>query len=139
MKINSRQELYEYLHSFNSMAVKDFKFESVYFLVKNGDHVWPIRFLLWDGACFESPCTLRQFPLSDAELPQYIEWMYGLNCPQELREYEKMMQRDGVHYMIENFQCDPFLPEQIEILDAFSNRKCLDWLLSHSNKLQEEE
>jgi hypothetical protein len=61
-----------------------------------------------------------------------VQYQYGVNYEDCVYAHESNMQKNGVHYEIENFQCRPFLPEQIEILDVFSDKKCLDWLLNHS-------
>ena len=137
MKINSRQELYEYIRKLDFTSIKDTDLSSVYFLIKFDDTVWPIHFMHYEGSYFESPCQLCGVPLEDDKLTEFIQEMYGVNYAEEVYEFEAGMQRNGRHYEIENFQCAPFLPNEIEILDVFSDKKCLDWLLNHSANEQE--
>ena len=42
------------------------------------------------------------------------------------------LEKDGWHYDIDVPQCSPFLPDKVKIIDVFSEKECLDWLLEHT-------
>lgn len=132
VKINSRQELYDYLNTFDFNTIRDGHMSSIYFLVKYDSNVWPMHFMQFKDAWFESPCTLEKFQLNDDALEAFVTATYVDDAFDDAYEFEKKMQKDGWHYSIENFQCSPFLPEKIKILDVFSDEKCLEWLLEHT-------
>lgn len=133
MEFNTKQELYDYLNSFDFDSVKDTEVSSVYFLVESDNHIEPIYFFNFDGAWFESYCQLKEAPLDDSEVKKYMWETYYEPVLVGLYEHEMNMQRNGVHYRINNPHCFPFLPKKIKILDVFSDKKCLDWLLDHRN------
>ena len=131
MEFNTRQELYDYLNSFNFDSVRDTKLSSVYFLIEIDDDVEPIYFTSYEDVWFESPCNLYAFPLKDDDLVEYVTTMYydGYSF-EECYEFERHMQKNGWHYDIDCPQCSPFLPDKIKIVDVFSDIRCLDWLLN---------
>ena len=133
MEFNTKQELYNYLNVFDFDSFKDTKLSSVYFLVEFDNRVMPIYFMHFKDVWFASPCSLRKFPLRDDALMKYVKDSYLPEDIEDAYEYEKTMQRDGWHYEIDNPQCDPFLPDEIKIVDVFSDSKCLDWLLDRKN------
>ena len=53
--------------------------------------------------------------------------------------HEKIFQRNGIHYEIYCPQCTPFLPEEVAILDVFSEEECLDWFLENTKKEKEDD
>ena len=132
IEINSKAELYNHLNTFDFSSVRDCKMASVYFLVEHDSKVWPMHFMPFKDVWFESPCSLHKFPLKDDEVSNLVISLYDYEMFQEAYELEKRMQKNGWHYSIENFQCSPFLPEKITILDVFSDEKCLEWLLEHA-------
>lgn len=133
MEFTTKQELYEYLNAFDFDSIKDAELSSVYFLVEFDGHVEPVYFTHFEDVWFASPCSLHKFPLRDDMLGEYVKEMYLLKSQEAAYEYEKTMQRDGFHYEIDCPQCDPFLPDKIKIVDAFSDSRCLDWLLRKEN------
>lgn len=122
----TKQELYDYLNSFNFESVKDVELSSVYFLVEFDDHIEPIYFTHFRDVWFESPCTLHRYQVS---VEEFVEGLYEEDSRELAYEHEKIMHRDEYHYEIDCPQCLPFLPDEIKILDVFSDSKCLDWLL----------
>ena len=36
-------------------------------------------------------------------------------------------------YEIENFQCMPYLPDEVDDIRIVSERKCLEWLVNHNS------
>lgn len=133
MEFNTKQELYDYLDNFDFDSIKDTKLSSVYFLVEFDNHIEPIYFTHFENVWFASPCDLHEYPLDDDKVEEYVDYLYFDESFEYAYEYEKTMQRNGWHYEIDCPQCSPFLPDRIKIIDVFSDSKCLDWLLSHSN------
>ena len=133
MKLNTKQELYNYLNNFNFDSVKDTKVSSVYFLVEFDEHTEPIYFTYYDGVWFESPCILHWCYLNDKDVMRFVKDIYYESCWYDAYAYEKTMQRNGKHYWIDCPQCTPFLPDIIKIEDVFSDSKCLDWILDQAN------
>ena len=130
-EFNTKKELYDFLDKFDFDAVRDTEISSVYFLVEYDNHIEPLLFMHYKDVWFPSPCALRYFPLADNEVAKYVKDMYEAESWIEAYEYEKNMQRDGVHYEIDCPQCTPFLPERIKIKEVFSDIECLNWLLKN--------
>lgn len=135
IELNSKEALYAYLNTFDFESVRDCNLASVYFLVEYESHIWPMHFVPFENAWFESPCSLRKFPLKDDEVANWVMSTYEDDAFADAYELEKKMQKNDWHYSIENFQCAPFLPDKIRIVDVFSDVKCLDWILGHSVRL----
>lgn len=131
MTFNSRQELYKYLNEFDFDAIRDTKLSSVYFLVLHNDYVEPIYFVPFEDVWFESPCELSKFPLTEDKLAKYVREQYVHYSFDDAYEYEKIFQKGDWHYEIDCPQCTPFLPETIKIIDVFSEKKCLEFLLGN--------
>ena len=133
IEINSKQELYDYLNNFDFESVKDYTLSSVYFLIKDGSKTQPIYFMKFEDFWLETICALTKFPLKDTEVANYVRSIYEEDSFDDAYEFEKPMQKDNWHYSIENFQCWPFLSDHITIIDVFSDKKCLEWLLNCRN------
>lgn len=129
MKINSGNELYEYLENLDWESKRDHEWSSVYFLITYNGHTEAIYFSNYKGAWLESPCILRGFPLEDNKLREYIEEIYIEKSWNEAYQYESKFQKNNYHYEIDNPQCAPFLPEDIEIVKVMSEKECLEWLI----------
>lgn len=134
MFFKSKQELYDYLNKFNWNEKKETKLSSVYFLVKHENVIEPIYFTHFQDVWFHSPCCLMKHPLNDNELMEYVKSLYYKESCAEAYKFEKLMQKDGWHYSIENFQCEPFLPDEVEILQVFSETECLEWLINKESE-----
>ena len=39
----------------------------------------------------------------------------------------------NILYEIENFQCMPYLPDEVDDIRIISERKCLEWLVNHNS------
>lgn len=133
MEIDTKQELYSYLDSFDFDSIRDTKLSSVYFLIEFDNHIEPIYFTHFEDVWFASPCDLHKYPLDDDKVEEYVDYLYFDEFFEYAYEYEKTMQRNGWHYEIDCPQCSPFLPDRIKIKEVFSDSKCLDWLLDHRN------
>ena len=131
MQFGTREELYNYLNTFDFNSKKDTELASVYFLMEFDNHVEPIYFLHFEDSWFESPCELHRFPLNDDEVIEYVKEMYQTDSLSKAYEYEKILQKDGWHYDIDVPQCSPFLPNEVKIIKVLSEKECLDWLLKH--------
>ena len=131
MEFNTKQELYNYLNNFDFNSVRDTELSSVYFLVEFNNHIEPIHFMYFEDVWFESPCCLSYYLLENKELTEFVKEIYKEDSWEKACEFEKTMQKNGYHYEINCPQCAPFLPDKIRIIDAFSDIKCLDWLLQH--------
>lgn len=132
MQFATREELYNYLNTFDFNSKKDTELSSVYFLMEFDNHVEPIYFLHYEDSWFESPCELHRFPLKDDEVIEYVKEMYQTDDLSKAYEYEKILQKDGWHYDIDVPQCVPFLPNEVKIIKVFSEEECLEWLLKHA-------
>lgn len=137
-KINSREELYDYLNAFDFDKYKPTKYSDVYFLICHGSIVEPIYFTKFEDVWFESSCAvyfydIDEFLTDEEYLTEYINDIYDDNLPNanahELFKHEMLMIIDHTHYSIENFQVEPFLPETLEILKPMNERECLEWVL----------
>lgn len=131
MEFQTKQELYDYLNSFDFDAYKDTPLSSVFFLTEYNDVVEPLYFSAYEDVWFETDCNLLRFPLADDMVMDYVKGTYFEEDWQGAYTYESMFQQDGWHYEIENWQCTPFLPEHIKLLKVLSERECLEWLLEH--------
>lgn len=131
MKINSKQELYNYLDNVDWFSKKDTSLSSVYFLVTFDNHTEPMYFTSFEDVYFESPCELHRFPLNEDEVEEYVRELYYEDSFNNALEFERTMQRGNWHYDIDCPQCFPFLPEQLDNIQMISETECLDWLLEH--------
>lgn len=139
MKFKTKRELYNFLDNFNFTSKKTTKLSSVYFLVAFDNNEYPIYFSHFRNMWFAAPCELYYFKLPDNELMNYVKQMYEKDSIKEAYEYEKIFQRNGIHYEINCPQCAPFLPEEVAILDVFSEEECLDWFLENTKKEKEDD
>lgn len=129
IKLNSKNELYEFLNNVDWNSKKDHDWSSVYFLISFNNYTEMIYFANYNGTWFESPCSLRGFPLQDNELKKYVEEIYSKKYWNEAYQYEQIFQKNNIHYEIDSPQCFPFLPENIEIIQIMSEKDCLNWLI----------
>ena len=131
MKINSKQELYEYLNNVDWFSKKDTSLSSVYFLVTFDNHTEPIYFTSFEDVYFESSCELHRFPLKEDEVEEYVNEIYYEDSLCRALEFEKTMQRGDWHYDIDCPQGDLFLPDVLDDIQMISETECLNWILDH--------
>ena len=129
MKINSKRELYDFLEILDWDAYKEHDWSSVYFLIKYDKYTQAVYFSYIRNSWFESSCVLRVFPLADDKLKEYVEEQYIKKSWDEAYKYESVFQKDNCHYEIDNPQCFPFLPEELEIVKIMTEKECLEWLI----------
>lgn len=127
--INSRKELYDFLNAQDFSLKKDSNLSSVYFLVEYNGKVEPIYFTAFMDVFFESPCTLYHTNIDIDKIPDYVRDTYEEDVFDDALIYTLSMYKDGVLYEIENFQCEPFLPDKIDSIKMISETECLNWLL----------
>lgn len=104
------------------------------------------RFNLGDGNWFlESPCELykvlnlsRINESKDDYLKEYVlELIEDENGVDDyIDKFVTPMIIDDVLYEIENFQCSPYLPKEVDEIKIVSERECLEYILS-TRKVEE--
>ena len=132
--------------------VEDFLLENkvgfgTYALVTYDDHTaatWFNRFDFKGEPWFlESPCELYEIAnvanQSDLEFAKYyvenvLELEEGVDVEDYINKYVLPMIIDGVLYEIENFQCSPYLPKEVDDIKLITERECLEYLLEKSNR-----
>lgn len=132
MKINSKQELYDYLDNINWNEKRDTILSSVFFLVTFDNYTEPLYFTSFEDVYFESPCELHRFPLKEDDIEEYVKELYYEDSFSNALEFEKTMQRGEWHYDIDCPQCEPFLPDQLDDIKMVSETECLDWILERA-------
>lgn len=130
------------------MNVKEFLLKSnlevgTYALVTyNGktETTWFTKYDNWgeDGHTWflESPCTLYRITEVDKPVEEfakeYIEGLLedGVDEQEYINKWVIPMIVDNVLYEIENFQCSPYLPKEVDDIKLISERECLEYMLS---------
>ena len=104
---------------------------------------WFTRYNFGNGDWFlESPCILYRLmevnePIDDfckKYMEECIVLEEGESEENYITEFVKPMIVDGWLYEIENFQCFPYLPKEIEDIELISERECLNYMLKNNNK-----
>ena len=120
--------------------VEEFLFKnninSTYALVTYNNKTEPTWFTKYRDWFLESPCELYRVmfvtePIDDfakkyAELWELEE---GETYEDIANKYVKPMIVNGVLYSIENFQCSPYLPSEVDEIKLISKKECLEFLL----------
>ena len=86
-----------------------------------------------------SPCML--YEIGECENPYSEEWVEYFkelledeeSVEDYIKEYVKPMIIGNILYEIENFQCMPYLPDEVDDIRIISERKCLEWLVNHNS------
>lgn len=90
-----------------------------------------------DGEVFflESPCELNKIceitkPI-DEFAKEYVDELLDEDADEEeyIEQFVKPMIVDGFLYEIENFQAEPYLPNEVDNIKIITERECLEWLL----------
>ena len=105
--------------------------EATYF-----QHVWNDEYGLW---FMPSPCLL--YVIGECKNPYSEEWVEyfkellkdGVSVEDYIKEYVEPMIMGDILYEIENFQCLPYLPKEVDNIRIISERKCLEWLVNHNS------
>lgn len=89
----------------------------------------------------ESPCQLIRMMEVKGDINTFCkEYMEKCICLEEgeseenyINEFVKPMIIDGWLYEIENFQCSPYLPKEVDEIKLISERECLDYMLKEKS------
>ena len=133
-KFYNKTELYDFLKTFDYNQKKETSLSSLYFLVKYNDTIEPLYFTPFRDVWFASPCEIHSFELGEKDLEEFVESLYEESSQKEALEFEKLFQRNGIHYDIDNPQVTPFLPDEITIIKALSETECLNWFLEREKE-----
>lgn len=145
-KINNKKELYNFLNNVDYKRYKETSIDSVYFLVRyvidKKEYIEPIYFYssnngkTYDGG----PCTITKHKGISLRRWMNIQWGDGTtNDPlnefdKEAVEYERKFQVGNIHYVIDSFLCEPFLPKKLEVLKIFTEKECLKYFLKEEKR-----
>lgn len=116
--------------------------DSTYALVTYNNKTEPTWFAKYGDEDYgdwflESPCELYRVmevtePIDDFA-NKYVEELYELEDGGTFEDiadkYVKPMIVNGVLYSIENFQCSPYLPSEVDEIKLISEKECLEYLL----------
>lgn len=117
-----------------------------YALVRYNNKIDPIYFTKYtneDNSIWylESPCELYKIikvnePIDDF-CKEYVEQCIELGSDENeeyyINQFIKPMIINGWLYEIENFQCEPFLPAEVDNIKLISERECLEYMLNMKN------
>lgn len=83
----------------------------------------------------ESPCQLYRIIEVDKPIKEFAEdYASSLVEEDDIESYAEQwvipMIVDNVLYEIENFQCSPYLPKEVDDIKLISERECLEYMLS---------
>lgn len=83
-----------------------------------------------------SPCEIVRQIEGDDEIEEYFKWLKEERCnsDKDIEEYFRPLIVDNVYYEMENFQCTPYLPEEVDNIEICSERDCLLYIINNSNK-----
>ena len=106
--------------------------------------IWITRFSQWingEDWYLESPCELRKVCQVSGDLYEFgkqhvSDFGILLDCDENeyIRDFVIPLVVDGVFYEIENYQCSPFIPEEVDSLEFITERECLLWMLNHPTR-----
>jgi hypothetical protein len=88
----------------------------------------------------ESPCQLMKYDFenqSEQDIKDFVLAWYGDECLESDIDYVKSMVRGDYLYEIENFQCSPYLPKEVDDITLITEQECLDYILQQ-NKIDKE-
>lgn len=102
------------------------------------DLIYFAHIQLESGEVFtESPCTLYKVADVKGDIDSFckhyvedlLELEDGVDKEEYIEEFVKPMIVNGVFYEIENFQCLPFLPKEVESIKFITEKECLEELI----------
>lgn len=85
-----------------------------------------------------SPCEIvRQIEGTD-EIEEYFKWLKGKEnggfSNVDIERYFRPLIVNDIYYEMENFQCAPYLPEEVDNIEICSERDCLLHILNNCSK-----
>lgn len=85
-----------------------------------------------------SPCEVFKRVEGTTEIEDYFNWLIekgnGEYSKEDIDEYFRPLIVNDIYYEIENFQCAPYLPEEVENIEICSKRDCLLYILRNSKQ-----
>lgn len=126
----------------NDFLKKNIKGDGAFALVTYNKKTEPIYFSKIDmngeNWYLESPCSLFKICKIKGNIDTFcLEYVNNLCLEEWIDEYEyiekfiKPMIYEGFLYEIENFQCAPYLPKEVEDIKIISERECLEYMLKN--------
>lgn len=119
-----------------------------YALVTYDNKTEPTYFCAYCGGAYvlESRCELYKMEDVESDVETFckeigskIEKIHRLKAGEIGEEYIdkfiKPMIIDNVLYEIENFQCSPYLPDEVDDIKIMSERECLEYMINHKEDL----
>ena len=126
--------MYEYTIFLSEQEIKF----GTYALVNYDNKELAVWFTSHGGWFLESPCELyKEAEIKNKqELRDYVSDMMiedgDVDLDEHIKDCYEHMLVNGILYEIENFQCAPFLPEEVDSIKIISEKDCLRYLLSKS-------
>lgn len=83
-----------------------------------------------------SPCEVFKRFEGIVEIENYFKWLMeeenGGFSEEDINKYFRPSIADDIYYEIENFQCTPYLPEEVDNIEIRSERDCLLFVLENA-------
>lgn len=84
-----------------------------------------------------SPCEVFKRFEGSEKIEAYFNWIMTEECgltKEDIDEFYRPLVVDDVYYDVENFQCAPYLPEEVDDIEICTERDSLLYVLEHSKK-----
>lgn len=133
-KVSSVAGRYWYLDHVNLEKKKEAEHSPVYLLVEYRGKIKPVYFWRHDNWWIESLCILRNIHYADEQPNVLSQSHFDEFVFESILSCSKPVYRNGYFYQIENYQCTPFLPEEMIFHQILSETECLDWLLADEKR-----
>lgn len=83
-----------------------------------------------------SPCEVFKRIEGSDEIEDYFKWLKeeenGGFSKEDIDKSFRPLIVDNVYYEVENFQCAPYLPEEVDNIEICSERDCLLFVLENA-------
>ncbi len=85
-----------------------------------------------------SPCEVFKRFEGIVEIENYFKWLMekenGGHSEEDIDKYFRPLIVDDIYYEVENFQCTPYLPQEVDAVEICSERNCLLYILRNSKQ-----
>jgi len=85
-----------------------------------------------------SPCEVFKRFKGIVEIENYFKWLMekenGGYSEEDIDKYFRPLIVDDIYYDVENFQCTPYLPQEVDAVEICSGRDCLLYILRNSKQ-----
>lgn len=128
-----------------SKFIEEQNHEEFYALVEYDGVTEPIYFYAVDLEKYglldmHSPCEVYKRFEGQKEIENYFDWLINDNdnnfSKEDIDKIFRPLIVDDVLYEVENFQCAPYLPEEVDNITICTERDCLLFILEHSQTNQ---